>query len=130
MDMNTVQADVDAARHAATRVADVRQRTMRLKDATMQIVAEDEWAVYKEAKRYCEEAERLMVEAQEAYAEASSRWHSVVKATAHAREDVLAALAKRTAERAYRQATDDINVISPLVGEVKQNCKDACKHLR
>ena len=131
MDMNTIEADVDAARNAAARIHEARKKAMALKDATMQITEQDAWALYKKAKRFLEEAEQVRLEAQTAYEEASNRWHAVAEATnAHVQVDALATLARCTARRAYEQANEDMNIISQLVGEVTQNCKDACEHLR
>ena len=81
MDMNTIEADVDAARDAATRVREAREKAAALKDATMPITGQDAWELYKKAKSFCEEAEQVEQEAQTAYKEASDRWHAVADAT-------------------------------------------------
>lgn len=131
MDMDAIEADVDAARCAAICVANARQKAVELKDATMQIKAQDDWVLYKTSKRFREEAEQVELEAKTACDEANSRWRAVAEATnAHSQANALADLAKRTAEFAYRRANKDMNTISQLVSEVTQNCKDACKYLR
>lgn len=61
----------------------------------------------------------------------SNRRRAVAGATnAHVQGDVLAALASRTAESAYQQATRDLNFVRRLVDEVARNCMAACEHLR
>ena len=128
--MNTIEADVDAAQSAASRVADARKRALALKDETMQITAQDDWALYKKAKHFLEEAGQIMLEAKTALDEANSRWRTVEKATnAPVQADTLAALARNAAQQAYKQANGDTNIVSQLVEEVTQNCKDACEHL-
>lgn len=131
MDMDAIEADVDATRCSTARVADAKEQALALKRDTMQIDERDEWARYKRAKCYCNEAEQLMRQAKESCDEAASRWRAVMAATnAHVQGNALAALANRTADRAYKDATRDINLISELVKEVTQNCKDASEALR
>ena len=126
MDMNTIEADVDAARSAADRVRGAREKATELKDATMQITGKEAWVLRKTIKRFREEAEQVMLEARTAYEEVSKRWRAVEEATnAHIQVDELAALAQRTARCAYEQANKDMNIVSQLVCEVTQNCKDA-----
>ena len=126
MDMNRIEAAVDATRCAASRVANAKREALALKDATAQIItARDEWARYQEAKRLSERAEKVAQDALASYEEASNHWRDVEEATnAHAK-DPVAALARRTARCAYTQANRDINFVSALLHDVKQNCKDA-----
>ena len=131
MDMNIIEADVDAARAAATRVREAREKAAALKDDTMQITGQDDWELHKKAKSFCEDAEQIMLEAQTAYGEASNRRHAVEDATrVYVQVNKLAKFAQRTARFAYDQANKDMNDVLELVSEVKQNCKDACERLR
>ena len=130
MDMNAIEADVDAAIGAAARVGEARERALAVKDCTMLIAEQDPWVLYKTAKGFLEEAEQAEREAQEAYVEAGSRLDAVEKATKpHEQANALAALAQETARRAFEQADRDMKIVSQLVSEVTQNCKDACKYL-
>ena len=97
----------------------------------MHFLEKDAWERCKTAERYLEEAEQAEQEALTAYAEVSNRRNAVAKATIpHVKVSPRAALARDTAECAYKQANGDVNIVHQLVREVTRNCKAACRHLR
>ena len=95
----------------------------------MQINEQDEWLLYKRAKCFMATAERLSSEASAEH-EKAKRHHDALASLPDVGADALGSLAARTADRAYQQATKDLVVVSQLVEEVKQKCRDACAHLR
>lgn len=121
-----IEDGVDAVRCSALQVRKSLEEAKAMKDASMQINEQDEWVRYKTAKSFWQKAEQVEQEAREAYDEMGNCWRTLPVATS-VRADPQVAFAGRTAEAAYKQATDDANNILRLVGEVKQNCRDACK---
>ena len=125
-----VEASVDAVRCSAAKVRKSLEEAKAIKDDSMpfRINVQDEWDRYKKAKSSWQKAERVEQEARKAYDEVGNHRRDLPEATTvHA--DPQIAFAARVAEAAYEQATANANIIFQLVGEAKQNCRDACEGL-
>lgn len=123
-----VEASVDAVRCSAAKVRKNLEEAQAIKDASMRINEQDEWVRYKTAKCLWQKAERVKQEARKAYDEVGNHRRDLPEADiVHA--DPQIAFAARVAEAAYEQATTDADNIFQLVGEAKQNCRDACEGL-
>ena len=123
-----IEAGVDAVRCSAAQVRKSLDDAKAIKDASMRINEQDEWVRYKTAKRFWQKAEQLEQGAIAAYEKTSSRFQALPEAI-NKHGDPRTAFAVRVAERAYREANNDINDIAQLVEEAKQNCLDACGDL-
>ena len=121
-----IEAGVDAVRCSAAQVRESLDEAKAIKDASMRINEQDEWVRYKTAKCLWQKAGQIKQEVEEAINETNVRWRAVPVAT-NVRADPQIAFAARAAKAAYHQATCDANNTLGLVGEAKQNCRDACK---
>ena len=113
----TVEEHVDAARRAAACIHEAVDTAETLRGAFEGIQDQDGWERYKEAKCLLQRAEQLMQEAMQAYQELSSHRNDLAKERARP----LMEFAKCTANSAYQQANNDINSLSDLVDEAKEN---------
>ena len=125
-----IEAGVDAVRCSAAQVRKSLDEAKVIKDASLVIRmhVQDEWDRYKKAKSFWQEAERVEQEARKAYGEVRNHRCNLPEAT-NVHADPQIAFAARVAEAAYEQATADADNIFQLVGEAKQNCRDACEGL-
>ena len=127
---SAIESAVDAVRCSAAQVQKILGEAKEIKDASMriQISVQDQWDRYKKAKSFWQEAERVKQEARKAYDEVGNHRRDLPEVDiVHA--DPQIAFAARVAEAAYEQATADADNIFQLVGEAKQNCRDACEGL-
>ena len=126
-----LEARVDGARSAANRVCAALKRAEATKKESMQINEQDEWTLFKRRGDLLQRAEEAERDGLAALRELNECRSAVRRMTmAHAHVDASAALAQRVVDCDYRQANHDINEISWLVGEVRQNCTGVRQHLR
>ena len=126
MNMDAVEQDVDAARCAAVRIDEAHKAAKAAKDESLKVIYEkDGWLRYKKSKKLWEEVEEAMRDAENAYREVSERRQAVIKATKGYEADSLVTLAREAVESAYKEANQKINILAQLVGEVRQNFRDA-----
>lgn len=126
MDMRSVEQDVDAARDSANRVREIREQAMEAKDKSLcNIYEKEKWLRYKEARKLEKESEKLEQEAYREYEKTSKHYRDVMQATIVHEQHDGAKVARTAAKCAYEEANSEINIISQLAEEVRQNCKDA-----
>ena len=111
---------VDAMRSAAACAAGFVTKAEALKDSVSQLVAQDAWESYKEARRIREEANGLLSATAAATKQLTDRDHDLREAVSHMGENALTALVQQTAEQAYKDADRASACVSQLVSEVRQ----------
>lgn len=116
---DAVEELVDAVRSVATRVREHLEIARALRDAFEEINEQsEEWEQYKEAKCLLQQAEQLLPEAKDALGGTSTHRSKLTKKVGGG---ALDAFAMRVVDRACADATTNMNSLTAVVEDVREN---------